>query len=226
MNKSYSFITIFLVVFNLAACGGQQDAVSPTEDNSATDSKNHVNVSKPKIPQAKFPEAKFPQAKIPRANFPQAEFPNVNFPEADFPQVDFPEITFPNIKIQQAQDTTIYTLPADILFDFDKAGLRPDAEAALQQISDSIDQRFANDPIEIHGHTDSIGSDTYNLDLSKRRAESVRQWLITNKNMNLEQLMVKGLGESQPVVPNTNSDGSDNPQGRQKNRRVEIIVRK
>ncbi|WP_319423662.1 OmpA family protein [Pleurocapsa sp. FMAR1] len=108
---------------------------------------------------------------------------------------------------------------------FDKASLRPDAEVALQQISNSIAQRSANGLIEIDGHTDSVGNDAYNLKLSKRRAESVQQWLIVNKSIKPEQMTAEGLGETQPVAPNTNSDGSDNPQGRQKNRRVEIVVR-
>lgn len=128
------------------------------------------------------------------------------------------------MKIQQNKNTTIYTLPADILFDFDKANIRPDAEAALQQISNSIAQRFPNAPIQINGHTDSVGSDAYNLELSQQRAESVRQWLIANKNMKSEQMTVEGLSETQPIAPNTNPDGSDNPQGRQENRRVEIVV--
>ncbi|QYO61927.1 OmpA family protein [Leptolyngbya sp. 7M] len=228
--KIYSLVTGFLIMFMLIACGGQRNTASPTEDNSATNSANHVNTPQPSIPKANtpkanFPKANFPKANFPKAKFPQAKFPSIIFPEASFPQVQFPEVTFPNVKIQQDENTTIYTLPADILFDFDKAELRPDAEAALQQISSSIIQRFADASIQINGHTDSIGSDAYNLDLSKRRAESVRQWLTTNKNMNPDQMIVEGLGENQPVAPNTNPDGSDNPQGRQKNRRVEIIVR-
>jgi outer membrane protein OmpA-like peptidoglycan-associated protein len=130
-----------------------------------------------------------------------------------------------DVKIQQNQNSTIYTLPADILFDFDKADLQADAEVALQQISSSIAQRFANAPIQINGHTDSVGNNAYNRELSKRRAESVRQWLITKTNIQPDQMTIQGRGKSQPVAPNTKPDGSDNPQGRQQNRRVEIIVR-
>lgn len=194
--------------FILSACGDQQKTNSSNQDNST----NGSNIPQPTIPQPTIPQPTIPQPTI---------------PIVQIPVITFPEITIPNIKIQQDKNTTVYTLPADILFDFDKANLRPDAEAALQQISNSIAQRFTNVPvqIQINGHTDSVGGNTYNMALSKRRAESVEQWLIAHTNLKPNQITVEGLGETEPVAPNTNPDGSDNPQGRQQNRRVEIVVR-
>jgi outer membrane protein OmpA-like peptidoglycan-associated protein len=215
MNK---ICLLALLVLTLAACDSKQKATQqPTETNPQAKS---VNIPNPTIPNPTIPKPTIPKPTIPKPTIPKPTIPQVTIP-----QVTFPEVTIPNVMIQQDKNTTIYTLPADVLFDFDKATIRSDAEASLQQISSSIAKRFPNARLEINGHTDSVGGDDYNLNLSKQRAESVQQWLIQNKNVKPNLLSVKGLGEAQPVSPNTNSDGSDNPQGRQKNRRVEIVVR-
>ncbi len=77
--------------------------------------------------------------------------------------------------------------------------------------------------VEISSHTDNISSDEYNVKLSQKRAESVVKYLIS-KGINKERLVAKGYGESKPIAPNTNTDGSDNPEGRQKNRRTEFRI--
>lgn len=216
MTKIYLFA---LLILTLTACENKQKATQPTIPQPT--------IPQPTIPQANIPQPTIPQPTIPQPTIPQPTIPQPTIPQPTIPQVTFPEVTIPNVTIQQDKDknTTIYTLPADVLFDFDKATIRSDAEVSLQQISSSIAQRFPNARLEIDGFTDSKGSDDYNLNLSKQRSESVRQWLIQNRNMQPNLLTTKGLGEAQPVAPNTNPDGSDNPEGRQKNRRVEIVVR-
>ncbi|HET6226597.1 MAG TPA: OmpA family protein [Bacteroidia bacterium] len=77
--------------------------------------------------------------------------------------------------------------------------------------------------IELSTHTDSKGGDDYNLKLSQRRAEAVQQYLI-EKGIDKSRLIAKGYGETVPIAPNTNKDGSDNPEGRQLNRRTEIKI--
>ena len=77
--------------------------------------------------------------------------------------------------------------------------------------------------IEIGGHTDSIGSDNYNVKLSQARAAKVVKYLIS-KGIEKERLTAKGYGETMPVAPNTTADGKDDPQGRQQNRRTEFKV--
>ena len=116
-------------------------------------------------------------------------------------------------------------LSGDILFDFDKWDIRQEAEKTLRKVGEVI-KASGSTQVVISGHTDSKGSDAYNQKLSEKRAESVKKWLIINTSVNETSLKTIGFGESKPVVPNTNSDGSDNPEGRQKNRRVEIIVKK
>ena len=75
----------------------------------------------------------------------------------------------------------------------------------------------------IASHTDSKGDDAYNVRLSQKRAESVVQYLI-KKGIEIERLQAKGYGETIPIAENTNADGSDNPTGRQRNRRTEFKI--
>jgi len=115
-------------------------------------------------------------------------------------------------------------LPGDILFDLDEWTIRKDAEETLSKVGEVISAY--QHPVSIIGHTDSLGSESYNMELSKKRAESVKQWLIDQAGIDSKRIETSGKGESEPVAPNTNPDGSDNPEGRQKNRRVEIRIRK
>jgi outer membrane protein OmpA-like peptidoglycan-associated protein len=117
-------------------------------------------------------------------------------------------------------------LNADVLFDFDKADLLPKAEETLKKAADVIRERGPKGPVRVEGHTDAKGDDNYNLKLSVRRAESVRNWLAQKGGLSGVNFTTKGFGKTQPVAPNTNPDGSDNPEGRQKNRRVTIVIAK
>ena len=128
-----------------------------------------------------------------------------------------------SLSAQQSDFNIQINLSADVLFDFDKADLKPEANTELQKIADVIRQK-GKGVILITGYTDSKGSDAYNQRLSWARAEVVKTWLIANglqKNYQTE-----GKGAANPVAPNTNADGSDNPEGRAQNRRVEIVVNK
>jgi outer membrane protein OmpA-like peptidoglycan-associated protein len=77
--------------------------------------------------------------------------------------------------------------------------------------------------IEIGGFTDSKGTDEYNVALSKGRANAVVNYLI-EKGIPKERMVVMGHGKANPIAPNVNTDGSDNPEGRQLNRRVELKI--
>jgi outer membrane protein OmpA-like peptidoglycan-associated protein len=109
-------------------------------------------------------------------------------------------------------------LPGSILFDFDSAAVRVDAEPTLSEVAEVL-KAYGERPARIEGHTDSIASDSYNLELSKRRAESVRKWL-GGHGVKGARLTAVGHGESQPVADNAT------PAGRQSNRRVEIVIAK
>jgi outer membrane protein OmpA-like peptidoglycan-associated protein len=110
---------------------------------------------------------------------------------------------------------------ADALFDFDKANLRLDAEETLAAAAPEI-AKLGGKPARIEGHTDAKGSDAYNLKLSEARATTVREWL-AGRGIVPASTPIKGFGKSNPVAPNTTVDGKDDPQGRQKNRRVEVV---
>ncbi len=108
------------------------------------------------------------------------------------------------------------TFAADVLFDFDKAVIKPEGKSKLDDISNKV--RGINLEVVIGiGHADSIGSDAYNQRLSVRRAESVKAYLVS-KGIETNRIYTEGKGEKQPVASNTTKDG------RAKNRRVEIEV--
>jgi outer membrane protein OmpA-like peptidoglycan-associated protein len=113
----------------------------------------------------------------------------------------------------------------DVLFDFGKAEIKPQASQTLDKVGSVIAQ-FPEGKVLIEGLTDSKGSPDVNLRLSERRAEAVKEWLVKKKGVPEWIITTSGLGEMKPVAPNTNPDGSDSPQGRQQNRRVEIKVEK
>lgn len=126
------------------------------------------------------------------------------------------------IEVRQGDGFTSYGVTADLLFDFDSAEVKPLAQAALDQIVASIAERSAGQPIQVLGHTDALGGDSYNQELSQRRADAVASTL--RSELAGADITATGLGETQPVAPNANPDGTDNPTGRAQNRRVEIIV--
>lgn len=115
------------------------------------------------------------------------------------------------------------TIGADTLFEFDKSTLTSDAEETLAALGPMI-QKAGKHPVVIEGHTDGKGTDAYNHALSNNRAEAVQVWLIDHRFVAREQPSVKALGKTKPVAPNTKPDGTDNPEGRQKNRRVEVVI--
>ena len=127
-----------------------------------------------------------------------------------------------NLKAEVTQTIIKIDLSSDVLFDFDKADLRPEALESLKSLATIVKHKATK--VEIFGHTDSKGSDAYNQKLSEKRALSVKTWLLTNTNISKDLLHTIGLGETQPVAPNEKEDGSDNPEGRAQNRRVEILV--
>jgi len=168
------------------------------------------------IPQPVIPKVKIPKAIIPKAIIPKAP---------DIPEIDIPQITIPGVKVRENDEWALITLSSDILFDFDKDTIRPDAYKALNEIYALLIQRYQDMPIRLHGHTDSKGTEEYNMDLSKRRVNSVKKWFV-RRGIPETRITTYAYGESMPVAPNTKKDGSDNPEGRQKNRRVEIYVHK
>ena len=114
-------------------------------------------------------------------------------------------------------------LSGDILFDFDSAAIRSDASERLAQVAQVIRDASRGD-VYVVGHTDAVGEDAYNQRLSEQRAAAVIGWLNLEEGIPASILIGRGLGKSQPVAHNTYPDGSDDPQGRARNRRVEVLL--
>lgn len=134
------------------------------------------------------------------------------------------EATLADLGAKVTQTEIKIDLSGDVLFDFDKDTLRPDALPTLQKVG-AIVANYPKAPILIEGHTDSMGKHDYNMKLSDRRANSVKKWLVANAAVDAGRIKTKGWGETKPAVPNTKPDGTDDPDGRQKNRRVEITIK-
>ncbi len=113
-------------------------------------------------------------------------------------------------------------LASDVLFDFDKADLLPKAVPALEKVA-TVLKSYPNAACTIEGHTDGKGLKDYNQKLSERRADSVKAWLVAHGIAS--PVATRGWGSAKPVAPNAFPDGRDDPEGRQKNRRVEIVVK-
>ncbi len=111
---------------------------------------------------------------------------------------------------------------SDALFEFDKAELTQGAEMVLSELGPMI-RREGSHPISIEGHTDGKGESAYNRQLSERRAHTVEAWLEAHGYLQGSAEM-HGFGKTKPIAPEINQDGSDNPEGRQKNRRVEVVI--
>ncbi len=110
----------------------------------------------------------------------------------------------------------------NIYFEYDKADINPDAAHELDKLVELLNDN-PEIKIEMGSHTDSVASDAYNLELSQRRAESTVNYLI-RRGIDPKRLEAKGYGESKPIARNSNPDGSDNPRGRDKNRRTEFRI--
>jgi OmpA-OmpF porin, OOP family len=115
------------------------------------------------------------------------------------------------------------TIQVNIYYEFDKYRLTEEAKKTIDTMVMPLFDLFPTGIIEIGSHTDNRGTDQYNIDLSQKRSESVVSY-INSKGISPDRLVAKGYGLRVPIAPNTNSDGTDNPEGRQLNRRTEFKI--
>lgn len=128
---------------------------------------------------------------------------------------------FKVVEVIKSQCEERLRVGSDFLFDFDRADVRPEADEALAEVAQRVEA--AQKRVVVEGHTDGKGTDGYNQALSERRAAAVRTALIA-RGAPESQLLIHGYGKSRPIAPNAQPDGSDDPEGRQKNRRVEVVI--
>lgn len=121
------------------------------------------------------------------------------------------------IEIQRSSENTLnLTMPSSITFGFDSAQLTPQAMSALDSVANVLNH-YPESNITVTGHTDDIGSESYNLKLSDQRAGGVSNYLVQH-GVNYARITQKGMGKSMPKVPNTSDDN------RAQNRRVELAI--
>lgn len=119
--------------------------------------------------------------------------------------------------VKQDPRGMVITLSGAVLFATGKSELLPAAQAKLSEVSRALTQQDKKSNIIVEGHTDAQGADEMNLELSRKRAESVKAYLVTH-GIAADRVTAKGMGEEQPIANNTS------PEGRANNRRVEIVV--
>jgi outer membrane protein OmpA-like peptidoglycan-associated protein len=129
------------------------------------------------------------------------------------------------LTMNETQHEVRLSLEADVLFDFDKATIRPQAADTLHHVAGIIRDKN-HGTVRIEGYTDSKGAADYNLRLSDARAVAVKAWLVDTEKLPPTGLVTQGFGAAKPVAHNTKPDGSDDPAGRQLNRRVELVLAK
>lgn len=141
--------------------------------------------------------------------------------DVDFnaPSANYDEITDKNIGIRGNNNYGIYSVGEDILFDEGKSTIKSTAEQNLKQIAGSVQKRYNGGEVRVYGYTDAVGSAGYNKELAEQRAQAVRDWLVTNAGIGENRISIHPVGESQPVASNSTEEG------RQQNRRVEIVAR-
>ena len=131
--------------------------------------------------------------------------------------------TFPSIDAAKPVQScgTVITLEDSVLFDFGSSDLRSEASTTLTNLATVLKDSKAP-KVQVQGHTDSVSDDAFNQKLSEQRAQAVSSALKSDGVA--ADLEAVGYGETKPVAPNENPDGSDNPGGRRLNRRVEVFV--
>ena len=118
--------------------------------------------------------------------------------------------------VSRVGEGIVITFDSGLMFDFDSAELRDASEANLRELAESIED-YPRTNVLIMGHTDATGSETYNQELSERRAMAAAEYLLDRGVAN-DRVSTRGLGESDPVADN------DTEEGRQLNRRVEVVI--
>jgi outer membrane protein OmpA-like peptidoglycan-associated protein len=138
--------------------------------------------------------------------------------KAKLADTKYEEIDLPEISVRDDEKYSVYGLEETVLFDTDKAEIKPTATRALSEIGGSIGRRYGKSQVRVMGFADSRGDKSYNKELSAKRAEAVKNWLTSNASIGADRISLEPMGETAPVATNAT------PEGRKQNRRVEIAV--
>lgn len=122
----------------------------------------------------------------------------------------------PGAKVEQYGEGLVVQFDSKVLFDFDSYALRAESKDAIAQLAEVLN-KYDSTEVVIEGHTDNVGTDDYNLKLSRQRAEAVEDYALS-LGVDRGRLSSKGYGEAQPISSN------ETETGRQENRRVQFVI--
>jgi len=120
--------------------------------------------------------------------------------------------------VESRNQDTMDEIHEEVFFGFNSFLIKPEATGTLKRAAEAI-QRFPEAEILIDGHSDNVGDEQANRVMSQQRAETVKKWLVNHTGVEASRFIVKGWGPARPTFSN------DSPEGRRKNRRVEITLR-
>jgi outer membrane protein OmpA-like peptidoglycan-associated protein len=146
--------------------------------------------------------------------------PEIRIPQADRAMVE--TLKGRDLNVRYTERGVVVTLP-DVVFEFGSTRLTNAAHQKLRNVAQVLLDEARGRAVAVEGHTDSIGAELYNQGLSERRAASVAESL-SKYGVSNRLVSTRGYGSQYPITPNEHEDGSDNPDGRTLNRRVEIVI--
>lgn len=143
--------------------------------------------------------------------------------ESDINAIDAfinPEVVFEKngVIVKQEKDTLTLIMPTDVVFDFNKSTLKEEFKPMLDNVSEALNV-YTKVSVKIDGHTDNIGDYNYNMNLSEKRADSAKRYLVS-KGVDSDRIATEGFSFSKPAASNATQEGRD------KNRRIEVILKK
>lgn len=219
------FLAILLILA-LTSCSDQQEGQDSVKDKDINEMSNNDEGKNEEEPEKDYSEMSeselaehFPPSEVYLTNIPNGSLivNDIEISEVELEILD----TMSEYDAVQDESGTTLTLPDNILFDFDSDQLRSEADDAIQKLTQVIESTDGD--VLIVGHTDNKGETDYNQTLSEARAEAVLNALV-DEGIDSSRLESEGRGETEPVARNAYSNGDDDPDGRQKNRRVEVTV--
>lgn len=217
--RKLPFVLFCCLLFVGCTGSGETDVASNQPSESHVPDVEAPDVEPPEVepPEVEPPKVEPPDVDVPDVEPPEVEVPHVEPPKVEPPKVKVPEPKVPEIAVRAEDEQVKMQVPDTLLFDFDKSVLKPEAKEVLDDVSRML-QTYDGGDIQINGHTDNVGDDSYNVSLSKKRAEAVKKYLDDKQAISSFNVSVNGFGKEQPIAPN------DSEANRQKNRRVEIII--
>ncbi|MEJ2186151.1 MAG: OmpA family protein [Gemmatimonadota bacterium] len=126
------------------------------------------------------------------------------------------KVAIPGAEVTRVGEGMVVTFPSGLLYDFDSSAIRPDAAQNLKVLAQSL-EKYSNEDLLIVGHTDAVGSEQYNQQLSLRRADAAAQYL-EGQGVAASRIRTTGKGETEPIASNETAEG------RQLNRRIEVAI--